>query len=84
MRFQTYPDWFGQGLNTWVPEGLGTCPFDLLAELCCDKSATKRNLSLTLRKKPCTVYLKTETVEPGLIRTRKGHAIVSLFSGCPH
>ena len=33
-----------------VPEGLGNCSFDLLAELCCAKSATKRNLSLTFKK----------------------------------
>ena len=65
-----------------VPEGLGNCSFDLPAELCSDKSATKRNLSLTFKKK--VVYLKTETVEPGLIRTRKGHAIVSILSGCPY
>ena len=62
-----------------VPEGLGNCSFDLLAELCSDKSAAKRNLSLTFKKK--VMYLKTETVEPGLIRTRKGHAIVSVLSG---
>ena len=33
-----------------VPEGLGNCSFDLLAELCCDKSVTKRNLSLTFKE----------------------------------
>ena len=33
-----------------VPEGLGNCSFDLLDELCCAKSATKRNLSLTIKK----------------------------------
>ena len=32
-----------------VPEGLGKCFFDLLAELCCDKSAIKINLSLTFK-----------------------------------
>ena len=65
-----------------VPEGLGNCSFDLPAELCSDKSATKRNLTLTFKKK--VMYLKTETVEPGLIRTRKGHAIVPLLSWCPY
>ena len=39
---------------------------------------------LHLRKKSCTVYLKTETVEPGLMRTRKGHATVYILSGCPY
>ena len=34
-----------------VPEGLGNCSFDLPAELCSDKSATKRNLSLTFKEK---------------------------------
>ena len=32
-----------------VPEGLGNCSFDLPAELCSDKSATKRNLSLIFK-----------------------------------
>ena len=58
-----------------VPEGLGNCSFDMPAELCSDKSAAKRNLSF--KKK--VMYLKKETVEPGLIRTRKGHAIVSVL-----
>ena len=39
---------------TWdhqsVPEGLGNCSFDLLTELCSDKSSTKRDLSLTFKK----------------------------------
>ena len=65
-----------------VPEGLGNCSFDLPAELCSDKSATKRNLTLTFKKK--VMYLKTETVEPGLIRTRKGNAIVYILSGCSY
>ena len=65
-----------------VPEGLGNCSFDMPAELCSDESAAKRNLSLTFKKK--VMYLKKETVEPGLIRTRKGHAIVSVLSGCPY
>ena len=65
-----------------VPEGLGNCSFDLPAELCSDKSATKRNLTLTFKKK--VMYLKTETVEPGLIWTRKGHATVYILSGCPY
>ena len=60
-----------------VPEGLGNCSFDMPAELCSDKSAAKRNLSLTFKKK--VMYLKKETVEPVLIRTRKGHAIVSVL-----
>ena len=34
-----------------IPEGLGNCSFDLPAELCSDKSETKRNLSLTSKKK---------------------------------
>ena len=33
-----------------VPEGLGNCSFDLLAELCSDKSSKKRHLSLTFKK----------------------------------
>ena len=33
-----------------VPEGLGNCSFDLLAELCSDISSTKRHLSLTFKK----------------------------------
>ena len=33
-----------------VPEGLGNCSFDLLAELCSDISSTKRDLSLTFKK----------------------------------
>ena len=65
-----------------VPEGLGNCSFDLPAKLCSDKSAAKRKHSLTFKKK--VMYLKKETVEPGLIRTRKGHAIVSVLSGCPY
>ena len=65
-----------------VPEGLGNCSFDMPAELCSDESAAKRNHSLTFKKK--VMYLKKETVEPGLIRTRKGHAIVSVLSGCPY
>ena len=50
--------------------------------LICWQSSALTNLQqretshLYLRKKPCTVHLKTETVEPGLIRTRKGHATV--------
>ena len=77
--------------NTWihvdggyklVPEGLGNCSFDLPAELCFDKSATKRNLSLTFTIK--VMCLKTETVEPGLIRKGKGHAIVFVLSACPY
>ena len=32
------------------PEGLCNCSFDLLAELCCDVSSTKRHLSLTIKK----------------------------------
>ena len=59
-----------------VPEGLGNCSFDLPAELCSDKSA-KRNLSLTFKKK--VIYLKTETVEPGLIRTLACVASVSVW-----
>ena len=41
-----------------VPEGLGNCSFDVLAELCSDKSATKRNLSLTFKKKAMYSVLK--------------------------
>ena len=41
-----------------VPEGLGNCSFDLPAELCSDKSATKRNLSLTFKKKVMFSVLK--------------------------
>ena len=33
-----------------VPEGLGNCSFDLLAEVCSDISSTKRDLSLTFKK----------------------------------
>ena len=33
-----------------VPEGLGNCSFDLLVELCFEKPATKRDLSLTFKK----------------------------------
>ena len=32
------------------PEGLGNCSFDPLAELCCDVSSRKTNLSLTIKK----------------------------------
>ena len=35
-----------------VPEGLGKCFFDLLADLCSDKSATKINLSLRFKNLP--------------------------------
>ena len=42
-----------------VPEGLGNCSFDLPAELSFDKSATKRNLSLTFKIN--VMCLKTET-----------------------
>ena len=70
------------GAINLVPEGLGNCSFDLPAELCFDKSATKRNLSLTFKIK--VMCLKTETVEPGLIRKGKGHAIVSVLSACPY
>ena len=41
-----------------VPEGLGNCSFDLPAELCSDKSETKRNLSLTFKKKAMNSVLK--------------------------
>ena len=33
-----------------VPEGLGNCSFDLLAEVCSDISSTKRDLLLTFKK----------------------------------
>ena len=33
-----------------VPEGLGNCSFDLLAEHCSDISSTKRHLSVTFKK----------------------------------
>ena len=33
-----------------VPEGLGNCSFDLLAEVCSDIPSTKRDLSLTFKK----------------------------------
>ena len=33
-----------------VPEGLGNCSFDLLAEVCSDISLTKRDLLLTFKK----------------------------------
>ena len=33
-----------------VPEGLGNCSFDLLAELCSDISSTKRHLTLRFKK----------------------------------
>ena len=33
-----------------VPEELGNCSFDLLAELCSDISSTKRDRSLTFKK----------------------------------
>ena len=33
-----------------VPEGLGNCSFDLLAELCSDIFSTKRHLSVTFKK----------------------------------
>ena len=47
------------GAINLVPEGLGNCSFDLPAELCSDKSATKRNLSLTFKKKVMFSVLKT-------------------------
>ena len=34
-----------------VPEGLGTCPFGLLAEICCDKSAVKKIANLDTKNK---------------------------------
>ena len=43
-----------------VPEGLGNCSFDLPAELCSDKSETKRNLSLTFKKKAMYSVLKKQ------------------------
>ena len=41
-----------------VPEGLGNRSFDLLAGLCSDKSATKRNLSFIFKKKAMYNVLK--------------------------
>ena len=46
------------GAINLVPEGLGNCSFDLPAELCSDESATKRNLSLTFKKKAMYSVLK--------------------------
>ena len=40
-----------------VPEGLGNCSFDLLAEVCSDISSTKRDLSLTFKKSTSYCYL---------------------------
>ena len=40
-----------------VPEGLGNCSFDLLAEVCSDISSTKRDLSLTVKKSTSYCYL---------------------------
>ena len=72
------------GVINWYLRDLVTVP------LICRQSSALINLQqreishLHLRKKSCTVYLKTETVEPGLMRTRKGHATVYILSGCPY